>query len=165
MDGLIKVSILSLDEWDRLRTIRLASLQENPDAFGGKYEVESLESQSEWRDRFAKLDFLVASKKEVDISVMYVETFMGDHGATCWVGGCWSDPRFRGQGAMRAMFDYLDMHAVEKNWVRQGLGVWTDNVSAITAYEAIGFKDVGFRRESEKQPGRFYMHMVRDAVK
>ena len=165
MDGMVTVSNLLSDDWDRLRKIRLASLQEDPDVFGGSFEAESQYSQAEWQNRFEKLAFLVASKNDLDIAMMYVETFPGDHDATCWVGGCWSDPRYRGQGALRAIFNYLDQHAVEKGWIRQGLGVWTDNLNAIKAYDALGFKDIGFRRESEKQPGRFYMHMVRDSVK
>jgi hypothetical protein len=41
MDGMATVSNLLSDDWDRLRKIRLASLQEDPDVFGGSFEAES----------------------------------------------------------------------------------------------------------------------------
>lgn len=159
----IGVDLLSRDEWQRLRNIRLRSLKESSDAFGGKFEVESTFIENDWRDKIDKLDFLIASVNKVDIGSMSVEVLIGDYGATCWIGGCWSDPDYRGQGALRALFNFVDLHALEHGWHRQGLGVWTDNYSAIAAYKAIGFIDAGHKQSSERQPGRFYIHMVRDS--
>ncbi len=164
MSSQINVELLSADQWQRLRDIRLRSLNESPSAFGGQLEVEGEFLENQWRDKFSTLDYLVASIDEVDIALMSVETFAGDHDATCWIGGCWSDPLYRGQGAMRALFDYVDLHAKEKGWQRQGLGVWADNDGAIAAYRAIGFENAGKYQASERQPGRFYIHMVRDSV-
>ena len=160
----IRVDLLTKDQWQRLRDIRLRSLKESPDAFGGKFEIESGFTENDWRDKFDTLDFLIASANEVDIGLMSVEVLTGDHGATCWVGGCWSDADYRGQGALRALFNFLDIHALEQGWQRQGLGVWTDNYSAIAAYKSIGFIDAGDKQASEQQPGRFYIHMVRDSL-
>ncbi|MEI7697083.1 MAG: GNAT family N-acetyltransferase [Actinomycetes bacterium] len=164
MSSRVKVEILAADEWPRLKDLRLRSLRESPEAFGGTFEVESAFTESDWRSKFSKLDYLAASIDEIDIAIMSVEVLDGDHGATCWIGGCWSDPKYRGQGALRALFEYLDSCAVEKGWQRQGLGVWADNDGAISAYRAIGFENPGFSQESERQPGRFYIHMVRDSV-
>lgn len=160
----MRVDLLTRDQWQRLRDIRLRSLKESPDAFGGKFEIESTFTEDGWLDKIDKLDFLIASVNEVDIGLMSVEVLIGDHGATCWVGGCWSDPDYRGQGALRALFNFVDNHAIEQGWQRQGLGVWIDNYSAIAAYKAIGFIDAGHKQPSERQPGRFYIHMVRDSV-
>jgi GNAT superfamily N-acetyltransferase len=164
MSSKINVDLLTADQWQRLRDIRLRSLKESPHAFGGQLEVESKFLETEWRNKFSTLDYLIAAIDGVDIALMSVETFAGDHGATCWIGGCWSDPLFRGQGALRALFDYVDLHAKERGWQRQGLGVWTDNEGAIAAYRAIGFENAGGNQASERQPGRFYIHMVRDSV-
>ena len=159
----MEVELFTSEQWQRLRDIRLRSLMESPDAFGGKFDIESGLNENDWRDKFTTLDFLVASVSKVDIGLMSVEVLIGDYGATCWVGGCWSDPEYRGQGILRAIFDYVDIHAIEKGWQRQGLGVWTDNYSAIAAYTAIGFNHAGQKRPSDRQPGRFYIHMVRDS--
>lgn len=163
MSSRLKVELLKPDQWQRLREIRLNSLKDSPDAFGGAFEVESKMEQEEWEVKFTTLDFLIVSTDQLDIAIMSVEVLNGDHGATCWIGGCWSDPRYRGQGALRALFNFLDEQADLKNWRRQGLGVWTDNEDAIAAYKAIGFSEAGDRQASQRQPGRFYTHMVRDS--
>ena len=150
------------DEWERLRDIRLRSLKENPEAFGARLEIVSAFTESQWRDEFSKLTHLVATTNQVDISTMTIEILEGDFGATCWIGSCWSDPIFRGKGALRAMFEYLDQHADTRGWSKQGLGVWIDNDSAITAYEKLGFAAMGEPQESTRKPGKFYQRMIRE---
>lgn len=92
---------------------------------------------------------------------MNSEILDGDFGATCWIGGCWTDPAYRGVGALRVMFDYLDLHAANRGWQKQGLGVWQDNYGAIAAYEKLGFVAMGEPQESSRKPGKFYQRMIR----
>jgi RimJ/RimL family protein N-acetyltransferase len=94
--------------------------------------------------------------------MMYIEVLNGDFGATCWIGGCWSNPLFRGKGLMRAMFHFIDHQ--DKDWKVQGLGVWTDNFSAIAAYEKLGFVKMGEDTESTRKPGKFYQRMIRKSA-
>ena len=164
MNSNLKVELVGPDQWQRLRSIRLRSLKESPDAFGGTIEIEEQMTQQQWEEKFETLDYLIVPTDQIDIALMSVEVLEGDHGATCWIGGCWSDPKYRGQGALRALFHFLDDHAHVKGWTRQGLGVWADNKDAIAAYKAIGFSEVGEKQPSQRQPGRFYIHMVRDSV-
>jgi GNAT superfamily N-acetyltransferase len=152
---------LHAGDWARLRDIRLESLQDSPHAFGGTYENEKLFDEARWRLDFDKQAFIVASVDGVDAAMMYVENLEGDFGATCWIGGCWSDPNFRGSGLMRAMFEFLDSQADSRSWRVQGLGVWTDNYLAITAYEKLGFVEMGGPQPSSRQPRKFYQRMIR----
>ena len=159
MKNHFKVEIIHSNEWQRLRALRLKALTVNPEAFGGTYEIESAESESEWRAKFEKLDFLIASVDGVDAAMMSVEELVGDFGATCWIGGCWSDPSYRGKGLLRALFDFVDQQ--DRDWKIQGLGVWIDNYSAIAAYEKLGFMKMGEDTPSTRQPGKFYQRMIR----
>ena len=156
------VELLTPDQWQRVRAIRLRALEESGYAFGGTFEVESAEDEAMWRLKFEKNDFLIASVAGVDAAILYIEVLKGDFGATCWIGGCWSDPQFRGKGLMRAMFTYIDEQ--DKDWKVQGLGVWTDNFSAIAAYEKLGFVKMGDDTASTRQPGKFYQRMIRKSV-
>jgi len=158
----VDVEIIHPDEWFRLRSIRLKSLTVNPEAFGGTLEVESAEDENAWREKFAQLDFLIASVDGVDAAVMSVEKLVGDFGATCWIGGCWSDPAYRGKGLLRAMMNFVDEQ--DKGWQVQGLGVWIDNYSAITAYEKLGFVKMGEDTPSTRQPGKFHQRMIRKSI-
>ncbi len=161
MTALPVVELLTPDQWQRVRAIRLRALEESGYAFGGTFEVESAEDEAMWRLKFEKNDFLIASVAGVDAAMLYIEVLKGDFGATCWIGGCWSDPNFRGNGLMRAMFTYIDEQ--EKDWKVQGLGVWTDNFSAIAAYEKLGFVKMGEDTASTRQPGKFYQRMIRNS--
>ncbi len=152
---------LSQDEWSRLREIRLASLLESPEAFGSSYEREIAFSEKEWRELFNLNSYLVASIDGKDIAIMFLEKLRGDFGATCWVGGCWSNPQYRGIGALRSMFDYVDSVKDQRGWQIQGLGVFIVNEYAITAYEKLGFKAMGEVQESTRRPGNFYQRMIR----
>ena len=162
MNSSIHVELIEPNDWERLRSIRLQALTESGNAFGGTFEVESAEDESAWRAKFEKNDFLIASVDGVDGAIMYIEVLNGDFGATCWIGGCWSNPLFRGKGLMRAMFHFIDHQ--DKDWKVQGLGVWTDNFSAIAAYEKLGFVKMGEDTESTRKPGKFYQRMIRKSA-
>jgi GNAT superfamily N-acetyltransferase len=157
----VVVELLAPDEWQRLRSIRLEALTDSGHAFGGTYEAESAEDESTWRLKFEKNDFLIASVNGKDAAMLYIEILKGDFGATCWIGGCWSDPNFRGKGLMRAMFTYIDQQ--DKDWKIQALGVFTDNFSAIAAYEKLGFVKMGDDTASTRKPGKFFQRMIRNS--
>lgn len=158
----VVVELLAPDEWQRLRSIRLEALTDSGHAFGGTYEAESAEDESTWRLKFEKNDFLIASVNGKDAAMLYIEILKGDFGATCWIGGCWSNPKFRGKGLMRALFTYIDRQ--DKDWKIQGLGVFTDNFSAIAAYEKLGFVKMGNDTASTRKPGKFFQRMIRKSV-
>jgi RimJ/RimL family protein N-acetyltransferase len=160
----MSVDLLRPNDWQRYRAIRLRSLEINPEAFGGSFDAESQWSEVDWRTEMAKFVALVAVHDSADVAVMTVEVLDGDHGTTCWIGGCWSDPPVRGKGAFRALFTYVDAHAAEFGWRRQGLGVWRDNDAAIAAYKALGFDFAGEPMPSSRKPGLFYIHMIRDSI-
>ncbi len=159
MNNGVVVEIIDPNEWQRLRSIRLQALTDSGHAFGGTLEGESVESESEWRSKFVKNDFLIASVDGVDVAMMFIEVLDGDFGATCWIGGCWSNPKFRGKGVLSSMFRFIDQQ--DKDWKVQGLGVWTDNYNAIAAYEKLGFVKMGDDIASTRQPGKFYQRMIR----
>ena len=157
----VEVSLLSQEEWERLRSIRLRALKENPEAFGADFKEVESRSREDWLKDYNKEDYLVASIDGVDVGMLYIEVLNGDHGATCWIGGCWTDPAFRGNGVMRALFNYIDSHAQEKGWIRQGLGVWIDNLIAINSYKSLEFTFAGEKMPGSRE-GKFFQHMIRD---
>ena len=159
----IVIEELTPEDWQRLRHLRVASLIESPDSFGANLEAEEMLTEGEWRAKFEQLDHLVARVDGKDIGVLSVENLKGDFGATCWIGGCWVDPHFRGKGVMRALIEYLDCYSSERGWQVQGLGVFADNDAAIASYENLGFVTMGDLQPSTRRPGRFYQRMIRES--
>ena len=160
----LRVELLTADQWARARELRLASLRDSAHAFGGNLETESAQSESEWRAKFENLNYVVASVDGIDSAIMTVENLMGDFGATAWVGGCWSSPKYRGVGLLKAMMKLVDENAQEKGWQRQGLGVWEDNYLAIAAYKKLGFVAMGGPQLSTRVANKFYIRMIRDVA-
>ena len=161
MSQKIEVSLLIPDEWERLKQIRIRALTANPEAFGAKSTEVMSQPKDDWLKLYEKKDYLIASSGGVDVGMLYIEVLKGDHGATCWIGGCWTDPDFRGIGVMRSLFNYIDDHASEKGWQRQGLGVWADNLVAINSYKSLGFAFAGEKILGDTS-GKYFQHMVRD---
>lgn len=155
------VTELSPDEWMRLRALRLEALKESPENLSGNLLEEEAFTEQQWRDKFGKLTYLVASIAGEDVAMINVENLQGDFGATCWLGGLWSNPKYRGSGAARALFDYMDQVAEKKDWRVQGLGVMETNANAIAAFEKFGFVRMGEPQESKGKPGYFYYRMIK----
>jgi ribosomal protein S18 acetylase RimI-like enzyme len=155
------VEELTEDQWQRYRDIRLAALENDGHAFGGSIAAEMQFSESEWRSKARQYIALIANVEGEDIGLMTVENLQGDFGATCWVGSCWVDSNYRKKGALRALFEYLDLEAGRRDWLVQGLGVWVDNEIAIATYERLGFEKMGEKQESTRKPGLYYQRMIR----
>ena len=164
MSRIVLVQELDENQWTSYRDIRLAALESDGHAFGGNLDSERLFTESEWRSKARQYIALVAVVGAEDIGMMTVENLKGDFGATSWVGSCWVDPEYRQHGALRALFEYLDIHAAQRDWSVQGLGVWVDNEIAITAYEKLGFEKMGEKQESTRKPGMYYQRMLRKSV-
>ena len=164
MNHVVLVQELEENQWTRYRDIRLAALESDGHAFGGNLDSERLFTESDWRSKARQYIALVAVVGAEDIGMMTVENLKGDFGATSWVGSCWVDPEYRQHGALRALFEYLDLHAAQRDWSVQGLGVWVDNEIAITAYEKLGFEKMGEKQESTRKPGMYYQRMLRKTV-
>jgi GNAT superfamily N-acetyltransferase len=165
MIPLVQVGALTENEWKRYRDLRLAALESDGQAFGGNLESERLFTETMWREKAAQYIGIVATVSGKDIGIMTVENLDGDFGSTCWVGSCWVNPEFRKLGVLRSLFQFVDEHALVRDWSVQGLGVWVDSFSAIAAYEKLGFVMMGEKQESARKPSLYYQRMVRNAAK
>ena len=157
----VDLILLSENDWARYRDIRLAALAHDESACGGDYDSESQFSEAQWRQKAQQYVGLLAAIDGTDCGFMTVENLKGDFGATCWVGSCWVNPKFRQRGILRSLFTFADSFSEERNWGVQGLGVWIDNSGAIAAYENIGFARMGEPQESTRKPGLYYQRMIR----
>jgi len=136
------------DEAERLRNLRLAALKDAPYAFGAQYEVDKEKPISFWQQSIADTNwFFVATNGE---------------GSDCWIFGWWIAPNYRGRGVTALMLGKIDEFCLEKNWQKQGLGVWPENERAIAAYRKLGFTSGAGPIPSRSKPGQLYLPMYRN---
>ena len=122
------------------RAIRLAALQNAPDAFGSTYESEATRPISAWEERLAAPGAFGAY---VDGKIVGMARFVQDAGSAKErhkgsVYGMYVAPHARGQGIGSALLEALIQHA--SGIVEQlRLGVVDDSIAAIRLYHRHGF--------------------------
>ncbi|MER6304196.1 GNAT family N-acetyltransferase [Kitasatospora sp. NPDC001539] len=145
-----RIERIGREDWQRLRTVRLAQLLDTPMAFGEPYEYARHQGEGNWR---ARTDWLNEPGKiglvAVDDSDEWVATMLSipskDQPASVDLIGVWVDPAHRGRerGVADALLDAVI------DWARAGgarrmlLGVHEENHRAAAFYERRGFEYTG----------------------
>src|SRR5262245_32742865 len=135
-------------EWERVRDLRLRSLQDAPEAFGSTLEEERAYGEPEW------IGWIEGWEGATNI--LYVaeagETWVGMAGGSRTRGepdghlyGMWIDPAWRTRGVGSLLVHEVLRWAGSwgSRWVI--LGVTETNEGAARFYERLGFTDTGTR--------------------
>jgi ribosomal protein S18 acetylase RimI-like enzyme len=139
------------------RAIRIAALQNAPDAFGSTYEMEAARPLSGWEER---LQMPGAFAAFLDGKIVGLARFVQDSGSPKErhkgsVYAMYVEPQARGQGIGSALLDAVIGHA--SGIVEQlRLGVVDDNAAAIRLYEKHGFEVYGREMRALKSDGRYF---------
>ena len=136
----IQVRRLSGDDWEAFRALRLAALQDSPDAFGSTYEGERDLPETHWRARTAT----TAAGFLDDVPAGLVGWFIADQEPdTLHMVSMWVAPDARRRGIGRALVAEVLHLAKELDVERVGLYVVTTNTDAAALYTQMGFKRGG----------------------
>ena len=166
----IEIVVLHPQSWARARSVRLAALTEDPEAYGARAEGEAKLNENQWGERIARDLWVVAAVNGSDVAVMsvaptvpaLVEPSCPVDPRTCaWAYGCWVTPAMRGQRIPAKFVDFLDHLAPERGWTNLGLGVFVENQKARRVYERLGFAVRTEPLESVNRPGTFFQPMFR----
>ena len=94
--------LLSRDDWEVLRDVRLRSLAESPDAFGSTLERETVFDEKEWRRRLVgPVAVVLVEGRPVAVGGTFA------HDGVLQVWGMWTDPDHRRRGYARKVLDLL----------------------------------------------------------
>ena len=157
----VSVAAAAGDDWQVLRALRRAALNESPYSFAADPEAERAEGEVQWRLRISADSWAVARVGGEPTGLLAVSIPDERHAADGWIHSWWIAPGARGRGISRAMLDWVFALGRGCGWSRIGLGVWVENVDAIAAFAALGF--VGRDpRPSARYPGKVYVAMFRD---
>jgi ribosomal protein S18 acetylase RimI-like enzyme len=139
------------------RNIRLAALQNAPEAFGSTYEMEAARPLSGWEER---LQMPGAFAAYLDGKIVDLARFVQDSGSPKErhkgsVYAMYVVPEARGQRIGSALLEALIGDA--SGIVEQlRLGVVDDNAAAIRLYEKHGFEVYGREKRALKSDGRYF---------
>lgn len=144
----VRIRLGRSDDWERVRDIRLRSLEDTPDAFGSTHEREAAFGQLEWVAWIEGWEGATNVMYLADANGALVGMTVGSregseldaHLYAMWVEPAW---RTRGVGS-RLVREVL---AWARSWGSRSviLGVTENNDEAARFYEHMGFADTGER--------------------
>ena len=155
----IEIITATLNDFDRLRALRLTALKDAPAAFGAKYDDEVNKPISEWSDRLKNTAWCFVVADGVDIGLLAVDRSQKDRNSDCWLSSWWIRDEFRASGIPKLMLDWVEQLCAENNWEKIGLGVWPENLRARQAYKKLGFTEADKPLPSRSIPGLMYLAM------
>ena len=158
----IEIVTATVNDFDRLRALRLAALKDTPDAFGAKYEDEVEKPILDWQNRLKNTHWCFVVADGVDVGLLAVDRAEKDRNSDCWLSSWWIHQDHRGSSIPKLMLNWLEQLCVEKKWEKIGLGVWPDNLRAISAYKKLGFTEAEKLLPSRSIPGLMYLAMYRN---
>ena len=151
-----------MDDWPALREIRLAALQDAPDAFASTYASEETFDEAAWRARIARGGSFLAYVPEISASepVGLVGGYEEQPG-TVGLISMWVRPRARGHGVGEALIVAVLDWAQARHARSVNLWVTETNKPARRLYERCGFKPTGERQPLPSNPALGELAMAR----
>jgi len=139
------------DDWAILREIRLAALQDAPQAFGSTYQREARFTEAQWRKRINDTAVTFFAQLDEDPAPAGIAGVWVDDGAAELVS-MWVRPDARGRGVGEALV------MATAGWARArghgALFLWVTEVNAPARrlYERCGFAPSGDRQPLPSDP-------------
>ncbi|GAA4349374.1 GNAT family N-acetyltransferase [Angustibacter luteus] len=140
----VTVRALDGDDWNTYRGLRLAALQDAPDAFASSYEDEQAYDEAFWRLRMGRSARLVAESDEEAVGIVSVGQAREHDVAELF--GMWVVPGFRGKGVAWQLTQAAGEHARREGQRALKLWVSTDNGRAVAFFSSAGFRPADERR-------------------
>jgi ribosomal protein S18 acetylase RimI-like enzyme len=138
----IEIELAGELDWKRVRALRLAALQDAPDAFASNFDRESVQSSEWWRGRLrseSATTLLAVNGEDAGMAVVATEAEKTE----AWLYGVWVAPAHRGQRVGDALMVAAIKHARTMEVRRLMLEVAETNIPAQTLYLRHGFVKTG----------------------
>ena len=147
------------------QTVRLAALQDSPNAFGSTYARESQFSEADWVKRATEW----SSERSIGFLAMHegsccgiVAGFLDEHDVDkVHLISMWVAPPHRGKGVGRILVDEIRRWAEGRGGRVLRLTVTSNNDLAVQFYERNGFKKTGAVVPYRNDASLFEYEMVR----
>lgn len=99
----VKIRLLDQDEWQVYRGVRLAALEDAPDAFVARLEDEASQGEEFWRERMARAIRIIAERGNEPVGLVGLGLHDDGDPETAEVFGLWTAPAVRGERVARSL--------------------------------------------------------------
>ena len=142
----ITVRALTEDEWEQYRTVRLAALEDSPEAFVATLEQERAYDEQLWRERMRRSRRLLAEVDGVPVGVASVGQVGEDNPDVAELFGLWVAPHARGTGVATQLVQAGADTARREGRTHLAYWVGTENGRAVAFASGFGFRPTDSRR-------------------
>ncbi len=150
----ITVRVLTDNDWREFRAVRLAALQEAPEAFVAAYPEEAAQPDEYWRDLMRRADRLLAERDGVRLGVASLEMTQGDS-QSADICDLWVTPEARNTGVASRLVQAAADQAIKAGRTKLYYWVSTENGRAIGFASNAGFRVTSQRRTTEVENKEF----------
>lgn len=156
------IRIITPDDVEAFRDIRLEALRNSPESFGSSYEEESKRGIEQFKERIAPTsNHYVLGAFSIDNHLLGVVGFRQEqsmkekHKGFIW--GMYVRPDSRGRGVGRKLFSkVLELSRNVDGLEQINLCVMATNQNAKKLYESVGFEVYGLEKKALKYDGVYY---------
>lgn len=139
-----KIDIIEItaSDWEKYKSLRLASLKGSPDSFGSSDEREVSISKDEWKSRISivkGVSQVIPLFGCVDGVALSWGVKHGSNSQSAHIYQMWVSPYFRGLGIGKALINKIILWAKELLSNALCLDVTTTNKEAVQLYKSLGF--------------------------
>lgn len=152
---------LTEQDWELLRDLRLAALNEAPEAFGASLAREGSFRESHWRMRLRSSAWFAAMDGGTPVGLVCGMPEPGAAPDDRHVLALWVHPEQRGRGIMTALLAAVEAWALEEGARTLSLWVVQDDVAAEAAYRRLDFEPSGVTMVLPRDPSRTEERWVR----
>lgn len=149
-------------DWQILQRLRVAALLDSSGIYGDLTE-EQAQPEAYWRQLLVEQNWIALRSQSNEIGIVCLTQSTPERYGDCWIKSWWISPQFRGAGGSAVLLAWIDQFCIEQNWQVQALGVFESNQAAIATYSKLGFKPVGIRNPTSRNPDEFYVVLARRA--
>lgn len=157
----VRLDLATVQDFERLKYLRLNALKSSPGAFGAKYEDLKDRPDNYWQQLIKVSKWCLVSADGTDIGLLAVDRADKDRNSDCWLSSWWLSEDFRGKGISKLMAQWVYELCRKNGWQKIGLGVWPDNKNAIAVYLKLGFELADTLMPSRSIPGLMYQPMYK----
>ncbi|PNP50034.1 hypothetical protein THARTR1_09257 [Trichoderma harzianum] len=140
---MLELRIVSADDWEAWKAVRLRALADAPDAFGSGFNDWANAPESRWRSRLSIRNAIDLVSYQIDVTAseravgMATGVPTGNGGAE--IISMWVDPNFRGRGLASSLIGKIASWAVQSGFIELRLAVRPDNATARLVYQHNSF--------------------------